>query len=124
MELQVKTCARSEVSCPPKKVGFSSHKTVYHFKGQVLDTSSATAFWTFYCPLPVESSKPRSYFPELSKLTLEVSHTFLHIPNYCLFVSSVQRHVFPLPGGKASWRDKARQERLKRFSLALHGNYI
>lgn len=95
------TSARTKVSCPLKVTGFSSLKTGHHFKRKFFWTDAALpALRTFYCPLPAERRPPPAPFPELSKLPLRVSHTFIHIPNYWLFVISLQRHVFPQLGGK------------------------
>lgn len=109
--LKLITSAGTKISCPLKVTGFSSLKTVHHFKCKFFWTDAASpALRTFYCPLPAERRPAPSPFPELSKLPLRVSHTFIHIPNYWLFVISLQRHVFPQLGGKGSWRYKSKRD--------------
>lgn len=102
---------RTKVSCPLKMTGFSFLKIVHHFKCNFFGTDAASpALWTFCCPLPAERRPPPTPFPELSKLPLRITYTFIHIPNYCLFVVSLQRHVFPQPGGKGNWRYKRKKD--------------
>lgn len=47
---------------------------------------------------------------------------FIHIPNYWLFVISLQRHVFPQLGGKRSWMGKTKRD--SKFAFGLSLSYI
>lgn len=123
MEQQVKTCARSKVSCSLRKIGSSSLKTVYHFKGQVLDTV-CNSFLDFLLPSTRREQQAPLFF---SRIVEAHTQSLTYISTYSKLLLICKLYTapcFPSAWGKSKLEGQSKIRETEKLFFSLVGNNI